>query len=282
MTTGRADEPEQAALSRLLAMSLTRLATPGEYHNQHFQGRGRSGTRVFVKLFDDAGYWTRAIRAAPLAELYGGRTPQLLDHGELAPDRWWLVYEWVELAEFRPTVAHIVRAGELLGRLHRATTGLHLDRDFRRHDLDEEITARVSALHSLDPAAADRVRTLRSRWEDFDLTREVCVIHGDVHWRNLGIDPDGGIVLYDWENTASGHPLLDFGKLIDLPLIDPTDRRAFMHGYQLHANQLYPWPDAVALVRLWTTVGVLVYALSRGLPDFAAHGYAVLRQLEHR
>jgi hypothetical protein len=36
------------------------------------------------------------------------------------------------------------------------------------------------------------------------------------------------------------------------------------------------------LVRLWAAAGVLVYALARGLSDFADHGYNVLAELGDR
>lgn len=273
------EDPEQAALSRALGMRL-RPCTRGEHHNRHFAAASQSGARVFVKLLDDAGFWGRAIRAAPMAELYGGRTPRLLDHGELGDDRWWLVYEWAQLRPFTATAKQIEQAGALLGWLHRSTAGMHLDRDFQRHDLHEEITTRAAALHALNPAAAERVFAAQARWGDVDLSEEVCVVHGDVQWRNLGIDRGGEVILYDWENCSSGHAALDFGKLVDSELAAPADRDAFLRGYDRHAARVHPWPPAMHLVRLWTTTGILVYALSRGLPDLAEHGYSVLADLE--
>lgn len=279
ITTPVAD-PDRVALSGALAMQLTPCTKPGEYHNRHFHARTSSGVPMFVKLLDDVGYWRRAVHAAPLAESLVGRTPQLLDHGQLGSDRWWLVYEWRNLKEFTPTPVHIEQAGALLGQLHRATTGMHLDQEFRRHDLDEELAERTAMLETMDPGAADRIRAIRARWGSIEMDDDVCMTHGDVHWRNFAIDRDGEVRWYDWENAASGQRVLDFGKLVDVGLASPVDRDAFLHGYHQHAGAIYPWSPTMRLVRLWTTAGVLVYALARELHEFANHGYTVLGKLE--
>jgi hypothetical protein len=66
---------------------------------------------LFVKLLDDAAYWRRAIRAAPLAEEILNNTPTLLDHGELGDGRWWLTCEWHDLGQFNPRPGRIEAAG---------------------------------------------------------------------------------------------------------------------------------------------------------------------------
>lgn len=270
----------EAGLARSLNMSLTPCTRTGDHHNEHFRGRTPSGTLVFVKLLDDAGYWRRAVRAAAVAESVAGRTPRLLDHGEFGNDRWWLIYEWADLATFTPTTTNIERAGELLGELHHATREMHLADDFERYDLDRDIEERIAALDALDPTAAERVRSVRARWGVMDIPDEVCFMHGDVHWSNFGIDGTGEVVWYDWENAARGHPVVDFGKLVDLGLSGSADRDAFLRGYHRHAPTIYPWPPIMGLVRLWCTAGVLVYALARGMSRFADHGYEVLGRLE--
>ena len=158
------DRLHQVELASLLGMPLTPCTEAGQYHNQHFRGRSSSGAPVFVKLLDDLGYWRRAVRAGPLVESVGGRTPRLLDYGELGQDRWWLVYEWCQMEEFTPTATNIEAAGELLGQLHHATSGLHLDQDFERYDLRNEIEKRATTLEVLDPVAAERVRATLDCW----------------------------------------------------------------------------------------------------------------------
>lgn len=276
----RSHAARQAELGELLGLQLTSYGKVGDYHNQHFRGLSARGTTVFVTLLDDGDYWSRALRATPLADWAGIRTPRLLEHGHLHHDHWWLVHEWHDLRDFVPNARNIEKAGELLGLLHSTTTGMHLEPHFKRHDLDEEIETRASALEALDPVAADRTRAARSRWGVIEEPDTVCLTHGDTHWRNFGTDRDGELLWYDWENATCGHPVLDFGKLIDHGLTVPAERDAFLRGYHRSAATIYPWPPAMRLVRLWCTAGVLVYSLARGLKDFAAHGYRVLAQLE--
>jgi hypothetical protein len=100
------------------------------------------------------------------------------------------------------------------------------------------------------------------------------------HWRNVGLT-DGAPVVFGLENVAVAHPIVDFGKLVDLDgLVDDRQRAAFFAGYERHATPVWPWIDAMRAVRLWITCGVLVYSLARGLDEFAAHGYQRLAELE--
>lgn len=74
---------------------------------------------------------------------------------------------------------------------------------------------------------------------------------------------------------------MDFGKLVDLDgLRDEQSRTAFFRGYEREAAAVWPWDEAMRVVRLWTTCGVLCYSLTRGLADFAAHGYRRLAEFE--
>lgn len=56
--------------------------------------------------------------------------------------------------------------------------------------------------------------------------------HRGLHFANLGIDRRGEVVLLDLKTAATGHPLLDFGNLLDLgQLDDPSLRVVFVEGY---------------------------------------------------
>lgn len=266
---------DQRELERALGVPVTPWQRAGEFHNQHFRADG-----IFVKVLDNPVCHRHAIQAAPLAEQLVPRTPRLLGHGELGPDRWWLSYEWVELAPFDPTPEAVETAGEMLGRLHRSSAGLDLGDQLEPLELRTEIEHRLSVLDRIDADAAARVRKVRAEFDGVELTGKPVLLHGDVHWKNFGVDADGAIWWFDWEDAGYGHPLLDFGELAGFPLSEPAVREHFLRGYHRHAEPVYPWPEAMALVRLHTATGVLVYALARDLPKFAQQGYALLDALE--
>jgi hypothetical protein len=270
-------EPVDCALQRVIGMRVVPLGAPRDFHNIHFRASTAAGTAVFVKVFDDQGYWRRARAAAAMETLL--RTPRLLDQGELGIDRWWISYEWVELRPFVPTAEHLCQVGAMLGRFHASTCGLTAG--FGEHDLDAEIADHARRLADLDACAADRVRALHTRWRPTELLDDVGLIHGDFHWRNVAL-AGGEPMLFDLENMRAAAPLLDFGKLVDLDgLASDADRAAFFRGYERYAPPpVWPWPAALRSVRLWTTAGVLVYSLALGLREFARHGYRRLAELE--
>ncbi|GAA1983567.1 aminoglycoside phosphotransferase family protein [Amycolatopsis minnesotensis] len=250
----------------------------GRFHNRHFRAEAPTGRPVFVKLFDDRGYWRRAVAADALARDVL-RTPRVLEYGELAAQqRWWVAYDWVDLdPQARLTPALVAQVGEMVGQLHT----LPVPAGLTRHDVDAEILARADALEPADPGAADRIRALRARWGPAAIEGE-SVIHGDLHRGNIGVSHAGEPIVFDLENVRRAHPLLDFAKLADLDqLADPGERDAFHRGYQRHATPVWPWPvEAMRVIRLWATAGVLVYSHARRLPNFAGHGYRRLAELE--
>jgi hypothetical protein len=269
-------EPIVTVLRRTLGGRVEPVGAAREFHNVHFRMTTAAGASMFVKVFEDQGYWNRAKAAAAVEELL--RTPRLLDRGELGPGRWWISYEWVDLTPFVVTPDHLRQVGTMLGRLHASTLGAVTG--FGEHDLDAEIAERARHLDDLDPDAANRVRALHAQWGPTELPGAVGLIHGDFHWRNVAL-ADGEPILFDLENMRAGAPLIDFGKLIDLDgLAGNVQRDAFFRGYELHADPVWPWPEAMRAVRLWTTTGVLVYSLAMGLREFAAHGYRRLAELE--
>ncbi|QWF85608.1 phosphotransferase [Amycolatopsis sp. CA-230715] len=275
-TTSKTSDSIEGALRRALGMPVLPVNLPADFHNSHYVATMSTGRKAFVKVFDDVCYWRRTIAAVAPAQVL--RTPRLLDHGELGHDRWWISYEWVEMEPFTPTAENLRQIGRMLGRLHAGTHGA--TEGFARHDLDAEITERAAALAKLDADAADRVRALSARWTPTASPDDIGLIHGDFHWRNVGM-ADGAPVLFDLENMQAAQPIVDFGKLVDLDgLADDTQREAFFQGYERHAAPVWPWPEAMRVVRLWTTVGVLVYSLTLGFNNFAAHGRRRLAELE--
>lgn len=258
-------------------MPVVPVNAPGDFHNVHYAATTSAGSRAFVKVFDDLGYWRRAIAAAATVEPLL-RTPRLLDHGDLGPDRWWISYEWLDLEPFTPTTDHLRQIGAMLGRFHAGTRDV--TEGFAQRDVDAELAERAGHLATIDEDAADRVRALHARWAPTELPGGIGLIHGDFHWRNVGV-VDGTPVLFDLENVRVAQPILDFGKLVDLEgLADDVQRGAFFRGYEQHAVPVWPWPEAMRAVRLHTTAGVLVYSLAMGLTEFAAHGYRRLAELE--
>jgi hypothetical protein len=109
-----------------------------------------------------------------------------------------------------------------------------------------------------------------------DLSGQV-LIHGDLHWRNVGLAA-GRPMLLGGENMRAAPPLLEFGKRDNFGcLSDARQRAALLRGYDRHATPVWPWPRAM---RLHTTAGVLVYALATADHTFAAHGYRALAALD--
>jgi aminoglycoside phosphotransferase (APT) family kinase protein len=280
--TGR--EPDGVGLlAHALGVELVPLPHGGRFHNQHFRAvPGAGGPPRFVKILDDVGYWSRAVASATLVERLPVRTPRLLDYGTLDDGTWWLMYEWMDLTEFTPTPDHLAEAGAMIGNVHRTTTALSLHPEFQHHDLVEEIEQRATNLARMDTAAADQVLDLLVRFRSLAPDPRTCVlINGDVQWQNFGLDHNGAVVWFDWENTGCGHPMIDLGKLVDLGLADPSGRDAFVRGYREGVDEAVLWPPReLPLIRLWAAVGTLVYALARGLPDLARHGHTILTSVE--
>lgn len=275
--------PVSEALRRTVgAHAVLPRSAPGAFHNTHFRAILPRDRTVFVKVFTDAAYWRRAIAAAAVVEPLIA-TPRLLDHGPLdstgdRTSRWWITYQWLDLTPFTPAPDLLAQVGTMLGRLHAATRGQVTG--FAEHDLDAEILERAGHLAPIAPDLADRIRALHARWGPTQLPGQIGLIHGDVHPGNLALH-DGTPLLLDLENVRAARPLVDFGKLADLGVLaDPAHRYAFFTGYTRHAPPVWPWPEEMRAVRLWTTAGVLVYAHATGLSGFADHGRWRLAELE--
>ncbi|MGE5652691.1 MAG: phosphotransferase, partial [Bacillota bacterium] len=63
-----------------------------------------------------------------------------------------------------------------------------------------------------------------------ELDRQLALLHGDLHFRNLIVDPQGDLAgVIDWDDTYIGHPAADLS--IVYSLLPPEGRRQFFAIY---------------------------------------------------
>ncbi|MBV9025608.1 MAG: aminoglycoside phosphotransferase family protein [Streptomycetaceae bacterium] len=276
----------QARIEADLRCRLTPITHDQAPHkNTHYKGATSDGTALFVKVIDDhPSYYTAELRAQHHLEGTGIPTPRLVDHGILDDERRWLAYKWHELKPFTPSAAHIQRAGRLLGDLHAATKDIQDDRLRRYADVHDLISDKIALIAGFDTPLSERIQRLRdqiyARSHETVPDPRVCLLHGDMGWRNLHMDSRDRMWLLDFEHAALGHPLLDFAKLWDRELDDPQDREAFISGYQQSQGGPVRYKEIDA-VRLWAAAGIFPYARPREDHDFERHAYAILDRLEH-
>jgi len=214
------DSDTRATIEASLSCALSPIihARDQEHHNVHYRGMLPDGTSVFVKLINDhPAYYTAEVCAAHHLARAPIRTPLLITHGVLDSRRRWLAYQWHDLGPFIPVPHHIEQAGEMLGRLHAATTGLSDPRLRRYTSIHALIAEKTAQVARLDAALASRIQRLHDAMtsqDNADLDDSACLLHGDAGWRNFHADRhDQQIWLIDFEHAAIGHPLLDFAKL---------------------------------------------------------------------
>ena len=255
------------------------------HKNTHYQGATANGTRLFVKVIDDHPfYYTAEIRAQHHLAGTTIPTPRLVDHGAFDEQRRWLAYEWHELNPFTPSTDRIQRAGRLLGDLHATTSGIQDDQLRRYADVRDLITDKIALIARFDTPLSERVRKISNQLHPHGHKTvpdpRVCLLHGDMGWRNLHTDPHDQMWLLDFEHAAMGHPLLDFAKLWDRELHAHQDREAFLSGYR--RSQAGPVQhEEIHAVRLWAAAGIFPYTRPREDRDFERHAYVILDRLEH-
>lgn len=255
------------------------------HKNTHYAGVTADGTRLFVKVIDDRpSYYTAEIRAQHHLTGTGIPTPRLIDHGILDERRRWLAYEWHELKPFTTSADRIRRAGRLLGDLHAITSGIHDDQLRQYAEIPGLIADKIALIARFDPPLSERIRKLSDQlYASGHKTApdpRVCLLHGDMGWRNLHTDSRDQIWLLDFEHAAIGHPLLDFAKLWDRELHAPQDREAFLSGYRQSAAGLVPH-EGINAVRLWAAAGIFPYARPREDHEFERHAFVILDRLEN-
>jgi aminoglycoside phosphotransferase (APT) family kinase protein len=126
------------------------------------------------------------------------------------------------LKPFTPSADCIARAGRLLGDLHATTSGIQ-DGQLRQYaDVRDLITDKIALIARFDTPLSERVRKIRdqlfARGHQTIPDPRVCLLRGDMGWRNLHLDSRDQMWLLDFEHAALGHPLLDFAKLWDREL----------------------------------------------------------------
>lgn len=255
-----------------------------QHHNTHYRGVLADEDDVFVKVIDHhPSYYAAEVQAAHHLAGTGITTPRLVSHGTFGEGSGWLAYSWHDLTSFTPTFRRIEQAGQLLGALHAATRSASDDRLPNYINIHKLIARKITQVAEFDPALADRIRRLhgaiRARAND-DLGHDVCLLHGDMGWRNVHLDAEGIVWLFDFEHAAIGHPLLDFAKLWDRELDDPAIRDAFLRGYHHSHSVDILRIDLVDAVRLWAAAGIIPYARPRNDQDFERHAMVILDRLE--
>jgi Ser/Thr protein kinase RdoA (MazF antagonist) len=133
------------------------------------------------------------------------------------------------------TKATIADLGAVLHRLH----ALPVPPGLRLPDLDMfgRVGERIDAadLAEADRSfLADRLRSLRTQYQDLSFQLPPSAVHGDAHQSNLIKRPDGAVILIDLERFAFGHPETDLSMTATEYLIGwHTDAQyaAFVRAY---------------------------------------------------
>ncbi|MGW6388925.1 phosphotransferase enzyme family protein [Streptomyces sp. NPDC055103] len=275
----------RAQVEAALHCRLSPIAHKQPHHNTHYKGVTADGTALFIKVINGhPAYYTAELRAQHHLTGTHIPTPKIVDHGTLDDQRRWLAYEWHDLEPFLPSPDHIRRAGRLLGNLHAATSGIH-DSHLRRYaDVRDLITEKVALVAQSDPPLAERIRKISDQLlansPKVVPDSRVCLLHGDMGWRNLHVNSHNQMWLLDFEHAAIGQPLLDFAKLWDRELNAREDREAFLSGYGLSQMTEPVQHEEIDAVRLWAAASIFPYARPRRDHDFERHAYEILDRLE--
>lgn len=277
---------ELGTLQRVLRAQVEPLPQAAAHHNQHFIAIRDDGTRLFVKLIVDAqAYYIAEVSVGDHLAGFSVSVPPMVDHGEIAPGRFWIAYAWRDIRPFAPDRNHIEAAGAALSELHTSTRGTTDERLRRYTSVSDLLTDKINIVSDLDPGLGDRLARLRSRIAASEaafaeLADTSCLLHGDFGWRNLGLDTNARPLMFDFEHAAIGPAILEFAKLWDRELWDTHARTAFFRGYQHHTPiDLGTWNTAIDAVRLWAAAGIFPYAWSRNDHAFEQHAHTILDRL---
>lgn len=273
-------------LTHALGCPVTPLAQ-ADHHNRHFSAVAPNGRRLFVKLSTAAPkYHDAEVRAGTHLAGVPVTVPPMVDHGRLDPGRAWIAYEWQDLHPFPADLPAIESAGRALGTLHERTWGLKDDQLRRFSSIADLLDEKLRLVAEIDQPLADRLARLRKRLRPGEQAFAVfgderCLLHGDVGWRNLALDPHYRCILFDFEHAAVGPAILDFAKLWDRELAEQEVRDTFLRGYRaLHPVDLETWHAAIGAVRLWAAAGIFPYARPRGDFGFETHARLIVERLE--
>lgn len=87
------------------------------------------------------------------------------------------------------------------------------------------------------------------------LAAPACMLHGDAHFENMPLQPDGNdVVMFDWQGPRLGHPALDVACFVAMSY-RPAARRSYeLELIERHHREIGGGFDALAYYRLGLAV----------------------------
>ncbi|HEU0133080.1 MAG TPA: aminoglycoside phosphotransferase family protein [Mycobacteriales bacterium] len=225
---------------------------------------------VFVKLYEQPAFAPveRAVLDA-LAARYDWPVPAV-DGGD-----GWLAFPLLDLAPGWSSAALPV-LGARLAEVHATPVPEGVP---PMADPVAQVPRRLDRLRSFDPRGADAAA---ATWERAVTVRAAArtganvLLHNDFGPRNAVRRPDGTVALIDLERAGAGDPHWDLGKVWDVELADPADRRAFLAGY---GARDWPHPETLWTTRFAAALAAVPFARRIGDAAFARWAYDLLDRL---
>jgi Ser/Thr protein kinase RdoA (MazF antagonist) len=277
---------EAVEIGAVLGGRLARFAPTGGHRHDLFAGRTSCG-ELFVKLFPPASASAARERAAAhlISEHLTDLVPAMVADGVTRSGRPWMAYEWIEMRRFAPDTANLHAAGRALARLHRLELVSRPDALPRYGNPVNLVEHKARLVERYDAMLAAHIRELCRRLKPTVAPSAALypqvLLHGDFGWRNVLLNPDGAVVLVDFEHAALGAPVLELAKLWDRELRGDVERATFLDGYQSERPiDREAWMVWLPLVRLWASAGIVPYARQTGDEEFEQHALDIIARLE--
>jgi aminoglycoside phosphotransferase (APT) family kinase protein len=159
------------------------------------------------------------------------------------------------------TKATIADLGAILRRLHALPVPASLP--LPELDMFGRVAERIDAgdLAEADRTfLADRLRSLQDQYQDLHFEFPPSAVHGDAHQSNLIKQPDGAVILIDFERFAFGHPETDLSMTATEYLIGwHTDERyaEFVRAYGQDVTDWEGFPVLHAINELKMTTWLM-------------------------
>ncbi|PGH41746.1 Phosphotransferase enzyme family protein [Micromonospora sediminicola] len=253
--------------------------------NAWFRAETDAGT-LFVKCYARAD--RAAVERSVAADLPEDLSPPLLSGGVIAGVGAYNCFGWRDLSPLPATAGSLAQVGERLATLHAVPPPAGLP---RREVGPAAYAAQVARLADVAPDLADRLRhRLHGGWaaqlvaeaEAAAARARPVLLHGDFSLRNVGRQPCGGTLLFDFERAEIGPAELDLDRIWDREaVVPPGGRRALLHGYTTRSG-VRPDPVLITYARLCCALSTLVRARLSGDTDFEEQAWAILAALPWR